>query len=229
MGGFWTPKSVFKGTNADGSKFTVKEWEWGSLGSGMPGLGGVVGILVAIMFTSLIAPLMLILSVLSYKGKYQVTSIIGIVIGAYFLYDANHFWMASQLTSILFGSKFVAWCVAMTTASIVCHIVLLLTTLITKGEIFSYSNTIRNDKNGGILMFILVCVFLVTYHLTKSVTKNHGTYNEYEKQDIAKKKTEDSVLNLSSEQMEDYYNDKYEKQCLERGDSPEEAHRISHE
>jgi hypothetical protein len=39
---FFTPKSIFRGTNADGSKFKVTEWEPGSLGE-FTGDGSTIG------------------------------------------------------------------------------------------------------------------------------------------------------------------------------------------
>lgn len=225
MANFFIPKSVFKGVNADGTKFTLKEWEWGSWGSSIEGFGTVIGIFIIFMLTSLVAPLMLIVSAFSYKGKLPIPSVIGIVVGCYFLYDSNHFWFASQLTAMVFGSTFVAWCVAITTASIFCHVVILLATVITSGKMFNPNYPTQS----GIVWMVLAVTFMLTLIISLGGAKTHGTYNEFEKQDIAKQKTEDSIMGLNDEDMTEYYNDDYEKQCLERGDSPEEAHRLSHE
>lgn len=225
MGNFWTPKNIFKGTNADGSKFTVKEWEWGSIGGGVPGLGGFVGMILMLMFTSIVAPLMLVFSLFSYKGKLQITSAIGIIVGLYFLYDANHFWLSSNFNAIIFGSNFVAWCVALTTASVICHILLLLLTLITRGGFYSSDNKI-NEKNGGVLILILGIIFISICFIALDKSKKHGTYDEIERNEIAIKKTEDSISTLD---YDEYNDDNYEKQLIKGGESPEEAHRRSHD
>jgi hypothetical protein len=46
------PKSIFKGTNADGSKFTVNEWSPNSIGN-TPDMIGCSGVIAACFLTAL--------------------------------------------------------------------------------------------------------------------------------------------------------------------------------
>ena len=58
---FFNPKSVFKGTNADGTKFKMAEWDANSIGN--IGGGGLISILLSALFLAIASPFSLVIGV----------------------------------------------------------------------------------------------------------------------------------------------------------------------
>ncbi len=100
---FFIPKSVYKGTRADGSKFTFEEWDFFSLVN-LNGQG-IITLLIATFLMVIVSPLSLIYAVLTYNGKIKISNIVGIIFSCYFLYDVNHGWLGSLFTQIFVSNS----------------------------------------------------------------------------------------------------------------------------
>jgi hypothetical protein len=169
---FFTPKSIFNGTNADGSKFKVTEWEAGSLGhlvgngDGM-GFGIMLMALLMILGITLILPIMLLYCMFSYNGRIQTTSVLGILASSYALYDIKKHWYLCKVQEIAFGVEDMPIVKGIIIGTLVGHIVLVLTSIITKGSLFV------NDREASLneskvrihpkVIWMVIISFFVTY------------------------------------------------------------------
>ena len=169
---FFTPKSIFKGTNADGSKFKVTEWEAGSIGhlsgdgEGM-GFGIMMMVFLTILAVTLILPIMLLYCMFSYNGRIQKTSIVGILASSYALYDIKKHWFLCRAQEILFGIEDMPIVKGIIIGTLVGHIVLILTSIVTKGSLFVDDREASlNESKVRIhptVIFIVSLSFFITY------------------------------------------------------------------
>lgn len=183
---FFNPKSVFRGKNADGTKFTISEWEYNSIqgiGEDINLIGNFVGAFFVIMIAT---PLIFVISMLTYKGKVATKHLIGLVTGVYVLIDGSNDWLMSKITAIVLdiffkvgtGNAVVHWFIIVTGASLVGLIGLIVISIVTKGALFETNDEKKNESNGIIVMGIIFALVFVSYITTKSITKGHTQYYE---------------------------------------------------
>ena len=169
----FTPKSVFRGVNSDGTKYKMEEWEPGSISGGDTdgAVGYFVGACLALIAVSVISPIALLIALIMFKGRIMIANIIGIVVGFYFLYDNSHGWICTRLLKVTLRDRVDSvdetcnMLVSLTIASIVCHIIMFIIPIYTNGELYevkSESDKVTNKLR--IIMFIGV-VFLSTYFI----------------------------------------------------------------
>lgn len=164
---FWSPKSVFKGTRADGTKYRIEEWDYNSIGN----LGG--GFLASLLASALVmviaSPLALILVIFTYNGKIGLANIVGLIIGLYFCIDASYGWIGSTLTNVFLTPSQMSFMVAINVASIFTHIGLICLTLYGKEKFNIYPMM-------WVLLAIMCYLFYKGYSIGKHITDSHGTY-----------------------------------------------------
>jgi len=98
------PKNVFKGTNSDGSKFTSREYDFDTYATLEMGNLFLV-IIMGGLFSAFISPLIFLFLVLSFNGRFSLMPIACILFSGYFLYDANHGWIFTNILSIIFDNS----------------------------------------------------------------------------------------------------------------------------
>lgn len=167
---FWTPKSIFKGKRADGSDYKVTEWEFGSIGSftnqnDNVGFGIVMAMCFFLLTLSISTPLTLLYCAFKYDGKIQKASVFAIISSLYFLFDLHKKWIVYIINDIVFGQEILHTLTAITIASLVCHLILVIGAIITKGDMFNNINKEDNQRNSGILFIVLVISFIVSYKI----------------------------------------------------------------
>jgi len=168
---FWTPKSIFKGKRADGSNYKVAEWEFGSIGSltnenDGAGLCFIIGLCLFLLTLSITTPLLLLYCIFTYNGKIQKASVFAIISASYFLFDLHKKWVVYIMNNIAFKPETLKMLTAITIASLVCHIVLVVAAIITKGDMYDERTSKENkEKNTIILFFTLLISFIVTYNI----------------------------------------------------------------
>jgi hypothetical protein len=164
---FWTPKSVFKGNRADGSKYKVEEWDFNSIGN----LGG--GFLASLLASALImviaSPLALILAIFTYNGRIGIPNVIGVIIGLYFCIDASYGWIGSSLTNLFLSGSQMSFMVALNIASLFAHVVLIIITLYAKEKLNVFPMM-------WVLLIFMCYVVYRGYGIGKNVTSSHGSY-----------------------------------------------------
>jgi len=189
--GFFTPKSVFRGVNADGSKYRLTEWEPGSYGAifGEPDgkiFAFVVTVVLMILAIPLILPIMLIYCMFTYNGRIQKTSMVGLIVPIYFLIDASQHWVIWMINSGIFGGGSMAMIDSIIIACFMGQIALVCVSFITKGSLYVNDTVGIYEESKlrihppilGIVTFIVVLVFSISNVSSTPRTTNQGdTYN----------------------------------------------------
>ena len=164
---FWSPKSVFKGVRADGTKYKIEEWDYNSIGN----LGG--GFLASLLASALVmviaSPLALLIAIFTYNGKIGLANIVGLIIGIYFCIDANHGWVGSALTNVFLTPSQMSFMVAINIASIFAHVSLIILTLCGQ-EFFNVFPMM------WVLLAVMCYLFYIGFKIGKTETDSHGTY-----------------------------------------------------
>ena len=183
---FWIPKSVFKGVNADGSKFSATEWNFNSIGN----LGGetFTGLLVAAFIAIIASPLTLLLAILTYDGRVGALNLVGIIIGSYFLYDANHSWVVTSGSNIFLSGSAISFLVAANIASVACHLILLVLTIV-------FGDRLNVFPIMWILLFGMIGLFMLFFSFGTTITEKHGTYEPYRIEQMKKEREESLGIN----------------------------------
>lgn len=164
---FFTPKSVFKGTRADGSKYKVEEWDFNSIGN----LGGgfFASLLASAMVMVIASPLALILAVFTYNGRIGIANIVGVIIGLYFCIDASYGWVGSTLTNVFLTGSQMSFMVAINIASVFAHVGLICLTLYGKEKFNIFPMM-------WVLLAIMCYLFYKGFGIGRNITSSHGTY-----------------------------------------------------
>jgi small-conductance mechanosensitive channel len=193
---FFTPKSVYKGTRADGSKFTVEEWDFFSFGN-FNGQGLITLVFAAFLMV-IVSPISLIYAVLTYSGKIKISNILGIIFSCYFLYDVNHGWLGSMFTQIFISDSTMNFLIAINISSLIAHVILLILTLIFAGKFNVY------PRMWWLSVFML-CFLFIGYQYGKKITTEHGTYNAVTIREMSEKEKDDAYTNflLNSPSLEE--------------------------
>ena len=98
------PKNVFKGTNSDGSRFTAREYDFDTYAN--LELGNLFAVVVfGGLFSAFASPILFIFLLLAFNGRFSLMPLDCILFSGYFLYDANHGWIFTNILSIIFDNS----------------------------------------------------------------------------------------------------------------------------
>ncbi len=118
------PKNVFKGTNSDGSTFTANEWDYNTLAN-IQGASFLVILIISLLLCSVLSPILLIICIVMYNGKINALSLIGALIGLYFLIDCYNDWLAIMALGLFCDANDIKLLIAFNVASLITHIVMM--------------------------------------------------------------------------------------------------------
>jgi hypothetical protein len=210
------PKNVFKGTNADGSKFTAREYDFETIAH------LEVGSFILMLFGGAIlgvflAPLFFILSVLSFDGYSKIKFWVIMLISGYVLFDFSHGWLMLRLLDFMFDESSLNVLFAINTGVFVSSIVLILV----GGLLYRWIIDTSNSVGSRWLFYIIsVCImFLIGYNIGKTdkvgwVRQELGLDENPEQDDYEK------YSNMTDKQIEDEAQKDYEDQLRSEGKDP---------
>lgn len=173
---FFTPKSIFKGTNADGSKFKVTEWEAGSLGE-FTGDGSSIGymflIILMLVATPIILPIMLLYSLFTYNGRIQISSILAILISIFPLYFLSETGRIFNMHKIAYGIDNIPVIKSIIIGTLVSQIALIFTSIITRGSLYvddveAICNETKTRVNPKLIV-VIIALFYVGFIVSLSI------------------------------------------------------------
>ena len=128
------PKSIFKGTNSDGTTFKVNEWSPDSIGNlDMSPIIPMIFFWCCLM--AIASPIMLLLSLIYYRGLPQVSSIVGIVVGGIFLCCAYYTWLPFLFLMIFFTNEYMDIMIIATIATMFGNALLLIPSFFLGGRL----------------------------------------------------------------------------------------------
>lgn len=120
-----TPRSIFKTKGADGSITTTQEWDFATASN--LEVTGMLGILVVcLLLCSIASPILLIFCIYNFTGRIIVPHILGLIIGAYFLYDCYSGWLGLSVLNLCFEESTINLLVAINVIAVLTHAIFLL-------------------------------------------------------------------------------------------------------
>lgn len=158
------PNKIFKGTNSDGSKFTVTEWDFADIATIdifnfciMLGFGCLVSAFVPLLLTAM--------AIYYYNGRAKIFYVMTILISSYFIYDANHGWLVTMVLEFFFEQSSMNVLISATTACLVLNLVFLFVGGILYDTIEKASAEVNTRWVGflGVVAFVLMVSYSVTY------------------------------------------------------------------
>jgi hypothetical protein len=162
-----TPKNTFKGRNSDGSTFRIQEWDFATLSSLELG-GFLVMFIFCMAFISIISPLVTILAILSFSGRFNFMYMVSILFGGYFIYDCLHGWMGVLCLSFFASEPTIGLLVKLNIASVVVSVVL----MIFGGFI---ADMITSSRNTFLFYLFIVVLFVGSFTISGNVIpKDNG-------------------------------------------------------
>jgi hypothetical protein len=156
-----TPKNTYKGRNSDGSTFRIQEWDFATL-SNMELSGYAIVFVFCMALIPIISPLITILAILGFSGRFNFMYVLSILFGGYFLYDCSHGWMGVLCLSFFASEPTIGLFVKLNIASIVITSVL----MIFGGVI---ADMITSSRNAVVFYVFIAVVFMGSFLMSGSV------------------------------------------------------------
>jgi hypothetical protein len=158
----YLPKSVFKGTNSNGTSFVAREYDFETFALFEVG-GFISGLLVGGLFCAVASPIILVMLMLNFTGRFNFVYLLVIAFSSYFIYDCANAWLFSAFLNIFIGAEGLVF---LTCINIACIVVIVVLTLFGRSTV-SLVNSISADVTTRyIAFFILVGIlFCVSYSL----------------------------------------------------------------
>lgn len=150
------PKNVFNGQNSDGSTFTMREWDFGTLAT-LQGFGFIIALIFMFVLCSIASPILVVMTLIAFNGKPQINNLLGIGISTYFLIDCYHNWLGASAIYIFCDDAQMRFIIAINIIALIIHLLLLLGSSII-------------HKMGGYILIIIVGV-IFSFGVVKSMAK----------------------------------------------------------
>ena len=128
------PKSIFKGKDSNGTTFKVNEWNPDSVGN-LDMSPMLPMICFWCCFMAIASPIMLLLSLIYYRGLPQVSSIVGIVVGSIFLCACYYTWLPFLFLMIFVPNNYMDIIIIATIATMIGNALLLIPSLFLGGRL----------------------------------------------------------------------------------------------
>ena len=209
MGSNFLPKNVFKGTNADGSKFTAREYDFETIahlevGSFILMLfgGAVLGVF--------LAPLLFVLSVLSFDGFSKIKFWVTAIISAYVLFDFSHGWLMLMLLDFVFSEPTLNTLFAVNTGVLVASVGFILI------------GRVLRESLGNFYIVAVLVIFFIGFRIGKTtVSTDTGWVRQELKLDEKPGDNDyEKYRNMTDQQIEDEAQKDYEDQLRSEGKDP---------
>jgi apolipoprotein N-acyltransferase len=221
-----TPKNVFKGTNADGSKFTAREYDFETyatleLGSVFTLLfgGAILGVF--------LAPLLFVLSVLSFDGYSKIKFWVTAIISAYVLFDFSHGWLMLRLLDFIFEESSLNILLAINTGVLICSVGFILI----GGLLYRWIIDTNESLSTRWVVYIVAVsiIFFIGYSMGKGNAKKNIGWVE-QKLELPKSQSEkdyEKYENMNSQEIEQDAETRYQEQLRKEGRNPEDVERYA--
>lgn len=97
----YTPKKILKGKTSSGETFTIREWTFEELGT-LEALVFFALLIAGLVVGSVAAPILTLLAVIGFTGRFQFIQLLAILTGVYFLMDCYYGLIALAALKIFF-------------------------------------------------------------------------------------------------------------------------------
>jgi hypothetical protein len=216
MGTDFLPKNVFRGTNADGSKFTVREYDFETFAH------LEFGSAIALLFGSallgvFLAPLFFILSVLSFDGYSKIKFWVVMLISGYVLFDFTHGWLMLRVLDFMFEESSLNILFAINTGVFVSCIGIVLFGRILYRWIVDINENV--STRWVIYLIIVGIIFLLGYRIGKP-NQTGWVRQELELPKSPGQDDYEKYEHMTDQQIQDEAQKDYEDQLRREGKDP---------
>jgi apolipoprotein N-acyltransferase len=203
----FSPEKIFKGTNSNGSKFTVEEYSLETY-SNISLINGLMLFIGGIMFSIIVAPIFFILGILYYGPRFNLFFCMATLLSGYFLIDVMHGWVYLSLLDLVFNESTIALFVKINTGIFLVSLSITLLGKRLHNLIFnSHDKTHNRWVTFGIIVGLL---FFIGYQYGKSSIDNKNGWVS------ANLKSQETPIQ-SSKEIEENSNKRYEDQLKKEG------------
>ncbi len=216
------PKNVFKWKNADGSTTTAREYDFETFATLEAGslfmmlLGGAI-------FGVFLAPILLVISLFTFSGGFNVRYLVTGLISAYVLFDAYNGWLMLRMLDFVFEESSLNTLIAVNTGVLVVSILL----FVFGGFFHMLVSGLSENVTNRWLLFLGCCLlmFMVGFSMGKSsVVSNTGWVSKHlEVESSEEQKVQDDYekyQHMTDQQIEDEAQQDYEDQLRSEGKDP---------
>jgi hypothetical protein len=121
----YTPKNILKGKTSKGDTFTIREWDFETLAT-LETFGFLWMLIICLIFSSVAGPILTLISLFAFTGRFRLTYVLSLLISSYFLYDCYHGWISLGALNLFFEEKTINKLVYFNGASIIVTLILLI-------------------------------------------------------------------------------------------------------
>ena len=164
------PKEILFGTNSDGTKFRIENWNYDAF-AGVDLARGLVNLCWLIFLGFLISPYFLLITLMVYCGRFNYLNILGAIIGTYMLYDAYNGWLFTTGMHIFFNEKWMNYIIYLNVISVVLHVFLILFGVSTHKLIVASIKSEEKRTEAFLILLVIIgsiCVLITSSILTTS-------------------------------------------------------------
>jgi hypothetical protein len=149
------PKNVIEGTNSDGKNFRAYEYDFNTFAT-LQMMSFFSYLLVGGFFCAIASPIILVMLMLNFTGRFNVLYLTIPVLSGYFIYDCANGWIMSLLLNFFIEADTL---VLLAGIHIACIVVIAVLTIFGK-VILNTINAISNDVTNRYIIFFIVVGFI---------------------------------------------------------------------
>jgi len=192
----YTPEKIHKGTTSSGETFTIREWRFEDI-AGIETLRFFALLILACAVFSVAAPILALLAIYYYSGKFHFLQLLAVLAGGFFVFDCHIGWLSLIAVSIFVEEATIEWLLMMNGASvIVCGVLMffspMLMNYITK-PVHPYSDATYEELPGsakrnltqeieerrGKVRYALLIAFVISMFITDGVIEREKGWSEF--------------------------------------------------
>lgn len=221
MSSNFLPKNVFKWKNADGSTTTAREYDFETFATLEAGhffvmlLGGAV-------FGVFLAPILLLISLFTFNGGFNVRFLLTGLISAYVLLDTHNGWLMLRMLDFVFEESSLNTLIAVNSGVLAVSIIL----FFFGGLIHTMVTEMSENVTGRWLWFFGICLLLFMFGFYRGKASDNDTgwvSKKLEVENSEKQKIQDDYekyQHMTDQQIEEEAQKDYEDQLRSEGKDP---------
>lgn len=221
MSSNFLPKNVFKWKNADGSTTTAREYDFETFATLEAGhffvmlLGGAV-------FGVFLAPILLLISLFTFNGGFNVRFLLTGLISAYVLLDTHNGWLMLRMLDFVFEESSLNTLIAVNSGVLAVSIIL----FFFGGLIHTMVTEMSENVTGRWLWFFGICLLLFMFGFYRGKANDNDTgwvSKKLEVENSEKQKIQDDYekyQHMTDQQIEEEAQKDYEDQLRSEGKDP---------
>lgn len=221
MSSNFLPKNVFKWKNADGSTTTAREYDFETFATLEAGHFFVM-LLGSAVFGVFLAPILLLISLFTFNGGFNVRFLLTGLISTYVLLDTHNGWLMLRMLDFVFEESSLNTLIAVNSGVLAVSIIL----FFFGGLIHTMVTEMSENVTGRWLWFFGICLLLFMFGFYRGKANDNDTgwvSKKLEVENSEKQKIQDDYekyQHMTDQQIEEEAQKDYEDQLRSEGKDP---------